>query len=87
MNLLRNHTWYIYSLPVVKDLLGLLYQGQQPIFYERKYIAEYNGERAGLLVLKFQGDPEEKCKKYNFRENVFDLYFILCPRLTNKHVW
>ena len=51
---------YFYSLPALTEWLGQRYQVQDPVFYERKFIAEYNGERAGLLCLKLHGDPAER---------------------------
>ena len=49
-----------HSLPTVKAMSGESHLGEHPIFYERTFIAEYNGERAGLVAIRFHGDPKER---------------------------
>nr|XP_022291375.1 uncharacterized protein LOC111102799 [Crassostrea virginica] len=44
------------KLPVMKAYYQKHSSGRPPLFYERYFIAEYDGERAGACCLRYQGD-------------------------------
>lgn len=46
------------SLPAMNTIYSNHMRGRPPLFYERHFIAEYNGERAGTCVLHYHGDAE-----------------------------
>ncbi|KAK3096858.1 hypothetical protein FSP39_004049 [Pinctada imbricata] len=48
------------SIPTVIKCSEKSQYRQDPVFYQRNFIAEYNGEKAGLMMLKYNGDPEER---------------------------
>lgn len=45
-------------LPVMKTFYSNHMRGRPPLFYERHFIAEYNGEMAGACILRYHGDLE-----------------------------
>ena len=49
-----------FSIPKVKKCTEKENSIQDPWFYERNFIAEYDGQPAGLLTLKHYGDPEPR---------------------------
>ncbi|XP_011420063.3 uncharacterized protein [Magallana gigas] len=46
------------SLPAMQTMFANHMRGRPPLFYERHFIAEYNGEKAGAIVLRYHGDSE-----------------------------
>ncbi|KAK3098333.1 hypothetical protein FSP39_018523 [Pinctada imbricata] len=54
------------SLPKVTECSQKSLRGQDPLYFKRNLIAEYNGQRAGLLMLKIKGDPPERLLLFDF---------------------
>ncbi|XP_061169437.1 uncharacterized protein LOC133178746 [Saccostrea echinata] len=46
------------SLPKIQELFAKMSRRRPPLYYERDFIAEYNGERAGSCVLRYHGDKD-----------------------------
>lgn len=57
------------SIEKCKRAVAKEHQGQPASFYERLFVAEYDGTRAGIMQLLFHGDPTPRLMKdKNLRE-------------------
>nr|XP_022293607.1 uncharacterized protein LOC111104124 [Crassostrea virginica]XP_022293608.1 uncharacterized protein LOC111104124 [Crassostrea virginica]XP_022293609.1 uncharacterized protein LOC111104124 [Crassostrea virginica]XP_022293610.1 uncharacterized protein LOC111104124 [Crassostrea virginica]XP_022293611.1 uncharacterized protein LOC111104124 [Crassostrea virginica]XP_022293612.1 uncharacterized protein LOC111104124 [Crassostrea virginica]XP_022293613.1 uncharacterized protein LOC111104124 [Crasso len=74
------------KLPLMKTYYEKHTSGRPPLFYERYFIAEYDGERAGACCLRYQGDdalfPERDEDLPNF--GCCDLFGLCLMDLATK---
>lgn len=54
------HATSVNSLPKVKEGIAKMNSIQEPLYYERYFIAEYLNRPAGLVCMKYAGDPEPR---------------------------
>lgn len=48
------------NVPALTRNIAANHRGQDPSFYNRTFVAEYEGRSAGILQLKFKGDKEHE---------------------------
>ena len=54
----KNQKYCVFSLDHLKDITARAILLSPQWVYERNFVAFYNGERAGVCVLKYHGDKE-----------------------------